>query len=120
MAITAIIAANNARESARRTEECKIYVQGFDSKISSTAEQKYYATCVQLLNPEPVSETEIIVGKFCVASLLISFVIGLIVGWREEKSIPTALLVATMFPLALVCIGAVVIFILMGIAFLFK
>jgi len=120
MAMTAIIAANNARESARRTEECKLYVQGFDSKIASVAEQKHYAGCVQRLNPDPVNESELLVGKACVLVLLVAFIAGVIFGWKSEGNIIDAVLCGALFVVGL-AVGVLLLGLLVaGVMFLFS
>lgn len=120
MAIATIIAADSARESARRTEECKLYVQGFDSKISTIAEQKYYASCVQRLNPDPATENELLVGKACVLILLIAFLVGMIVGWKSERNIIDSVLCGSMFVVGL-AVGVILLGLLVaGVMFLFS
>lgn len=112
----AISASNSARIEREKTEQCVLFVDGFDSRKSSVVEQKHYASCVQRLNPEPATESQTVVGKVCVAAMLIALVIGLVWGWKEE-GIFGSIIAGILFPLGLVCLVAVLIAVIMGVGF---
>lgn len=80
----AMSASNSAKIEQDRTGHCILFVEGFDSKKSSVVEQKYYASCVQRLNPDPKTESDMFVGKVCVIMLLLALVAGIIKGWSDD------------------------------------
>lgn len=115
----AISASNSARIEEEKTELCILFVGGFDSKKSSVVEQKHYASCVQRLNPEPVTESETVFGKVCVIGLLVALVVGIIKGWRDG-GLEGAMLYGMCFPLFLAFGAAILLMIVMGIVFVFS
>lgn len=102
----AISASNGARIEREKTEQCVLFVEGFDSRKSTVTEQKQHASCVQRLNPEPQTESSVMVTKFCIVGLLIAMVIGFVYGWKNGDAVDGVCL-ALLFPL-LLAVGAVV------------
>ena len=115
----AISASNSARIEKEKTEQCILFVEGFDSKKSTVVEQKYYASCVQRLNPDPKTESDLLAGKICVIALLLALIAGIIKGWSDE-GLEGAILYGLCFPLFLAFGVAVLLMIGLGIVFLFS
>lgn len=112
----AISASNSARIEREKTEQCVFFVDGFNSKKSTVVEQKQYATCVQRLNPEPETESSIMVTKFCVAALLVAMVIGFVYGWKKDEFID-GILLALLFPFLLALGATILVMVAAGVVF---
>ena len=80
----AISASNSAQISAQHRENCKLYIEGFDSKGAGVESQKHYAECVQLLNPNPAPESLVYFFKGCILTIFLFAIIGGIKGWKER------------------------------------
>lgn len=121
--LTAASAANNAmaQEAAHRArvDRCTVFESRFDVRQASVAEKQEYASCVETLYPQPVTETETYLLKGCVAALLVAMILGAIWGWKEDRDIQGVILFGFTFPL-FVGVGMLVIgLILLGIGYLF-
>jgi len=113
-----IIASQNAqREHERKVHECSLYVEGFEHNQASVEQIQLYTECAELLYPQPMSEQNSVVGKVCVAALILSLVIGIIYGWRDN-GFEGAALFGFIFPVGLVAILFVIALVLMGVGFL--
>lgn len=115
-----MLASQSAQRSRETTERCKLYVEGFDNTNPTVAEQKYFASCVQRLNPEPVSENDQLVMKGCVLLLLISLVVGIVWGWKEGDGFAGMVMGALLWPLITALFILVVFGVIAGIGFLFS
>ena len=115
----AISASTSARMEREKTEQCVLFVEGFDSRKSTVVEQKQYASCVQRLNPDPKTESETAVGKVCVVALLIALVVGMIYGWKEDGWYGSAMF-GMCFPLFLAFGVAMLLMVATGIGFVFS
>jgi len=114
----AISASNSARIAQQKKEECVLFVEGFDSRSSNLVQQKHYASCVQLLNPEPMTANETTGAKVCIVAMLVALIIGLVVGWKDD-GLFGAIMFGLLFPLGLAIIGIIVLVIFSGLVFLF-
>jgi F0F1-type ATP synthase assembly protein I len=112
----AISASNSSRMEREKTEQCVLFVEGFDNKKSTVTEQKTYASCVQRLNPEPQTESSIMATKFCVTALLVAMVIGFVYGWKKDEFID-GIFLALLFPLLLALVAGVLVMVAAGIVF---
>lgn len=120
----AISASNSAQISAQRRENCKLYVEGFDSKNAGVESQKHYAECVQLLNPDPMTSNEAFGMKVGIVVVLIAAVIGLVWGIKEGDSPADTLMMSFLGLILGACIAASIILVGVlawsGIAFVFN
>lgn len=115
--MVAIQAAQNERIEKQR---CQMVLENYDPVYAETKGMKEYAYCVQKLYPEPMTHNENMVAKGCVIILLISLVIGVVWGYKQEDGWEVIALGAIMFPLLL--IGGIIILglVVMGVMFLFS
>lgn len=122
--LTAASAANNAmaQQAAHRArvDRCIVFESRFDVARASVAEKQEYASCVETLYPQPLSDGAHFVAKGGVLLLLIAVIAGLIYGWREHRDIEGSLLCGLLFPLFAAAGAFVVGLIVAGVGYLFS
>lgn len=119
--MVAIQAAQNERIEKQR---CQMVLENYDPVYAETKGMKDYAYCVEKLYPEPMTQSENMFAKGCVSILLISLVVGVIIGYKKSKE-PCGdwadiLLWSFMVPACVFIAGLVLILIVTGIGFLFS
>jgi|SRR5690554_2036294 len=84
--MAATTASNNSTQAHRIQEErkCKEFVGSFDSYAATVSEQKYYAECVDMLYPDPVSGGTVLFIKIVLVCAMVGMVIGAIRGWMDR------------------------------------
>lgn len=115
----AIASMNSARIEREKTSQCVLFVEGFDSRNSSVSEQKHYASCIQRLNPEPMSESGVTTSKICVVGIILAMVVGMIYGWKEDGFLGSVFF-GIAFPLFLVFAAGVLLLTSIGVMFVIK
>jgi hypothetical protein len=82
-AVLAAAASNTSTQAHRIQEErkCKEFVGSFDSYTATVSEQKYYAECVDMLYPDPVSGGTVLFIKIVLVCAMVGMVVGSIRGW---------------------------------------
>lgn len=109
---------NSQRGREEREEQCVLFVDGFDSNNSSIKEKQAYSSCIETLYPEPVSDTDILVGKACVSVLLVALVVGIVWGWKQD-GVEGAVIFGLGVPGAITAFGLLLLLVLAGVGFLF-
>jgi hypothetical protein len=87
MAVIAATTASNTSTQAHRIQEerkCKDFMGSFDSYAATVSEQKYYAECVDMLYPDPVSGGTVLFIKIVLVCAMVGMVIGAIRGWMDR------------------------------------
>lgn len=94
--LTAASAANNAmaQQAAHRArvDRCAVFENRFEVARASVAEKQEYASCVETLYPQPVSQNETYLIKGCIVLVLIAVVVGAVIGWKEHRDVTGAIL----------------------------
>lgn len=123
-ALTASSAANNAAAQAAankaRIDRCIVFESRFDAAKASTAEKQEYASCVETLYPQPISNEGIWLTKGAIMILLLAAVIGGIYGYRKFRDGAGIFIGAIVGP-SLALVGMLLIAgIFLGIGYLFS
>lgn len=123
-ALTASSAANNAAAQAAankaRVDRCIVFESRFDAAKASAAEKQEYASCVETLYPQPISNEGIWLIKGAIVILILAVVIGGIYGYREFRDGAGIFMGAILGP-CLALVGMVLIAaIAVGIGYLFS
>ena len=123
-ALTASSVANNSAAQAAahraKVDRCVVFESTFDAGKASVAEKQEYSSCVEVLYPQPVGESAVLLLKGSVLLVLLALVIGAVLGYRERDGLFPIVANAFMGA-AIVFFTLVVLFLIYcGIAFLFS
>ena len=80
IAVTAAIIASEQAQQAKRAA-CQIVIEGYDARKATIEQAQSYASCIQLVHPEPLHPDEIFAGK----GLFIMFLLGIVLGINQQK-----------------------------------
>lgn len=67
--------AQQAADEAHR-ERCKIELGKYTPQGATVSEMRSYSKCVDLLYPEPMTQSELLTAKACVLTILVCALIG--------------------------------------------
>jgi hypothetical protein len=77
-------AAATAQAAAAKKVACMKYVQGFQNDTANTAEMRQYASCVNTLHPEPLSDGATWVVKVAILIVFAGMIAGGIKGHTDS------------------------------------
>lgn len=86
VALASSAAAQSAAREARKSA-CVAMESSYRPELATTESKQAYAECVQLLYPtpsEPLSPGEVIALQVLIACAFATFLIGAVVGWKEQ------------------------------------
>lgn len=87
IAIAAAASANSAAINASiaaHKAECVGTLANFDSRTATIAEQKSYASCVNLMHPSQITDSGVMAIKICILIVFASAIFGGLRGWKED------------------------------------
>lgn len=107
-----------------KTEACKGTVATFNAQGATVEQMKSYASCVQRLHPEPVTQEGIWVAKGAIVLVFLGIIAGIIFTYRDSNEygsngVVDYFLYALLGGLILPAVAAILIFLGYGAYYLF-
>lgn len=122
--VGSMVAIQPAQNERIEKQRCQMVLENYDPVYAETKGMKDYAYCVEKLYPSPMTHNETMLAKGCIIVLLISLVVGVIIGYKKSKEPfgdwADILLWSFMVPACAFITGVVLILIVTGIGFLFS